>query len=348
MSPPPNKIPQSSEANKAQTPEPVVRRPKEPPNAKAPAASAPEPTPKPAPEPAPEPTPEPTPEPATEATSPSLEEKQRHGPIPAPSEPMQYRAIGLVRGQYAPSDEQFTRGNLIVSDGQAIDAVLLGRVMSLVKNHLDLATEHLWVVYPRTRQLDNNLHMQIVGVWEPENLNKTAQPADETTPEPTVEVSEDAKIEDGYFSIRGEVIFQAQDNEQIVVKIRQTPKSDQEEAKYFKLTLKGVLDKKAVGHFWDFQVKRQAEALVIQQALDIGLIRPQKPSKPRPKKPGAGGGRWPRKPGPGPGAGPGQAKGRFSPRPTTKATPPTTPTTTEKPIPRPVKRQQPGSGEAKK
>ncbi|HAZ49899.1 MAG TPA: hypothetical protein DCZ55_36975 [Cyanobacteria bacterium UBA11371] len=342
MSPPPNKIPPSSGANKAQTPEPVVRRPKEPPTAPTPVASAPEP--------APEPTPEPTPETATEATSPSLEDKQRHGPIPPPSEPMQYRAIGLVRGQYTPSDEQFTRGNLNVSDGQAIDAVLLGRVMSLVKNHLDLATEHLWVVYPRTRQLDNNLHMQIVGVWEPENLNKASQPAEETTPEPTVEVSDDAKIEDGYFSIRGEVIFQAQDNEQIVVKIRQTPKTDKEEAKYFKLTLKGVLDKKAVGHFWDFQVKRQAEALVIQQAEDIGLIRPKKPSSPRPKRPGGGGGRWPRKPGQGQGQGQGQGRGRFSPRPT-KSAPPTTQATQatpEKPIPRPVKRQQPGNGEAKK
>ncbi|HAX78439.1 MAG TPA: hypothetical protein DCY88_22080, partial [Cyanobacteria bacterium UBA11372] len=131
---------------------------------------------------------------------------------------------------------------------------------------------------------------------------------------------------------------------------RQTPKTDKEEAKYFKLTLKGVLEKKAVGHFWDFQVKRQAEALVIQHAEDVGLIRPKKPSSPRPKRPGGGGGgRWPRKPGPGQGQGQGQAK-RFSPRPNAKPTPqqPTTQTTTEKPIPRPVKRQQPGGGEPKK
>jgi hypothetical protein len=218
--------------------------------------------------------------------------------------------------------------------------------MSLVKNHLDLATEHLWVVYPRTRQLDNNLHMQIVGVWEPENLSKASQSEEETTPEPTVDVSDHTKIKDGYFSIRGEVIFQAQESQQIVVKIRQTAKTDQEEAKYFKLTLKGVLDKKAVGHFWDFQVQRQAEALVIQQAEDIGLIRPKKPSTPRPpRQGGSGGGRWPKRPGPGSGPSPG--KGRFSSRPA-KPTTPTTPTTTDKPIPRPVKRQQPGGSEGKK
>ncbi|WP_445241346.1 hypothetical protein [Microcoleus vaginatus] len=96
----------------------------------------------------------------------------RQHPIPPPSEPRQYRAVGLVRGRYTQSEEQFTRGMLIAADGTAIDAVLLGRVMSLVKNHLDLEQEHLWVVYPRTRQEDGNLHAQIMGVWEPETLKK--------------------------------------------------------------------------------------------------------------------------------------------------------------------------------
>lgn len=66
-------------------------------------------------------------------------------PIPPPSEPRQYRAIGLVRGRYQASEEQFTQGTLYTPDGVEIDAVLLGRVMSLVKKHLDLNEEHLWV-----------------------------------------------------------------------------------------------------------------------------------------------------------------------------------------------------------
>ena len=61
----------------------------------------------------------------------------RQQPIPAPSEPMQYRAIGLLRGRYKAEDEQFTRGTLTTTDGTDIQAVLLGRVMSLVRNHLD-------------------------------------------------------------------------------------------------------------------------------------------------------------------------------------------------------------------
>lgn len=107
----------------------------------------------------------------------------RQQPIPPPSEPTQYRAIGLVRGRYAASAEQFTQGTLLAADGAQLDAVLLGRIMSLVKNHLDLEQDHLWVVYPRTGQKDGNLHLQIVGVWEPENLSKPIITNTDTTSE---------------------------------------------------------------------------------------------------------------------------------------------------------------------
>lgn len=98
-------------------------------------------------------------------------------PIPPPSETLQYRAIGLVRGRYVPDVDQFTKGHMITSDGTTINTVLLGRVMSLLKKHVDLNLDHLWVVYPRTRAED--LHMQIVGIWEPETLNKTEDPVAE-------------------------------------------------------------------------------------------------------------------------------------------------------------------------
>ena len=96
---------------------------------------------------------------------------------------MQYRAIGLVRGKYVASDEQFTRGSIFTDDGYEIGAVLLGRVMSLVKKHVNLEEPHLWVVYPRTKEKgDGDLHVQIVGVWEPENLNRMM---DSSEPEAT-------------------------------------------------------------------------------------------------------------------------------------------------------------------
>ncbi|MGA9377662.1 MAG: hypothetical protein WBV73_02575, partial [Phormidium sp.] len=272
-------------------------------------------------------------------------------PIPPPSEPLQYRAIGLVRGKYVPSEEQFTRGNVLAADGRLIDAVLLGRVMSLVKNHLDLASEHLWVVYPRTRQEQGDLHVQIVGVWEPEKLDKerlateAEAEAEATEAEAEAEATvaeaetEATQAEDGYFSIRGEVVFQSQDEQKIIVKIRQAAKKESDKPKFFKLTLNGLLEKKAVGYFWDFQVVREADSLVIRQAEDIASVRQRRPGKPRP-----GGKRFVG------GGGPGGKKPWKKDRPHRPGSPEGTSVPPggasrpiQKPIPRP-KRQQP-SGE---
>jgi hypothetical protein len=210
----------------------------------------------------------------------------RQQPIPPPSEPMQYRAIGLVRGRYqAASTEQFTQGVLVTEDGAEIQAVLLGRIISLVRNHLDLAQEHLWVVYPRTGQKDDKLHLQIVGVWEPEKLSPES-PATQR-PQPQGELASDDEqlapaaptIEDGYFSVRGEVVFQSTSNNQLVVKIKQAPRKESEKPKYFKLKLQGTLKTKAVGQFWDLQIQRQAENLVVQQGESIAVLPKPKPRK---------------------------------------------------------------------
>ncbi|MCU0535245.1 MAG: hypothetical protein MUD14_15260 [Hydrococcus sp. Prado102] len=204
---------------------------------------------------------------------------ERNQPIPPPSHPRQYRAIGLIRGQYQRSEEQMTRGTLITSDGTAIEAVLLGRVISLLKNHLDLEQPHLWVVYPRTRQQDDCLHIQIVGVWEPETLNKEASP----NPEPTSEVNS-TKTESGYFSIRGEVVYYSQDKKTIIVKIRQSPKKEDERPKFFKLKLEGDLPDRPVGHFWDLQAQLEADNLLVREATDLGQLFKKKPFSKKPMK----------------------------------------------------------------
>ncbi len=99
----------------------------------------------------------------------------RQHPISPVTEPTQYRAIGVVRGQYVPADpEQLTRGVIRTADGTEIEAVVLGRLLTLMRRHLDLADPHLWVVYPRTRE-ENHLHLQMVGVWEPSTLAQEGQ-----------------------------------------------------------------------------------------------------------------------------------------------------------------------------
>lgn len=290
-------------------------------------------------------------------------ETARQQPIPPPSEPMQYRAIGLVRGRYAPTSEQFTQGALVTPDNVELDAVLLGRIMSLVKNHLDLEKDHLWVVYPRTRQENDNLHLQIVGVWEPEKLalNRQAQEKSEesaqtdttfessdsenesspTSQEPPGELTPSSEIADGGFSVRGEVVYQSFEAGNLVVKIKQAPRKANDKAKYFKLKLTGKLETKAVGKFWDFQVQREADLLLIEKAELIADL----PKKRRPpiKK---GGGRPPRRgsrPAPG-GAKPfNKRRSGETPRPVKKTgqSSEAPKPTSNRPIPKPIKRQKP-------
>ena len=192
---------------------------------------------------------------------------QRLQPIPPPSEPMQYRAIGLVRGRYIASEDQFTQGTLLTEDETPVSAVLLGRIISLLKNHIDLAQEHLWVVYPRSGQKEDNLHLQIVGVWESEKL--TQQPIQSS--EQVIEVVDD------YFSVRGEVIFQSTAEGHFVVKIKQVSRTPVDKPKYFKLKIFGDLETKAVGQFWDLQVERKAETLVLGKGEVIATLPPTKP-----------------------------------------------------------------------
>jgi hypothetical protein len=219
-----------------------------------------------------------TPSIETPVESPDVASTQspRKQPIPPPSEPRQYRAIGLVRGCYKPIDEQLTRGILLGEDGTEIDAVLLGRTISLIKNHLNLEESHLWVVYPRTRQNDDALHVQITGVWEPELLHRDRLETDqekadtENTPDA---IDDFTPLEDGYFSVRGEAIFYSQEEESIIIKINQIPRKDSERKQYFKLHLKGMLaGGRVLGHFWDIHVLRQGTNLTIREAHDLGEI----------------------------------------------------------------------------
>lgn len=254
----------------------------------------------------------------------------RQQPIPAPSEPMQYRAIGLLRGRYKASEEQFTRGEMTTSDGTTIEAVLLGRVMSLVKNHLDLEQEHLWVVYPRTREKQEDLHVQIVGVWEPENLSKSDEEGEETP-----DYLPSSEVEDNYFSIRGEVIFHTPEEKSVVVKIQQSPRKKDDRAKSFKLKLNGELSGKVVGYFWELNVQREGADLVIKSAKSIGMIPPRKKSKEEIERERSGR----------PGGRPGGGRRPFSPRPggvdrrsSTNPAQSEAPRRSE-PLPKPVKRR---------
>ena len=177
----------------------------------------------------------------------------RAHPIPPVTEPLQYRAIGPVRGIYAPSDpEQLTRGTLTDSNGLALETVVLGRVLTLMRRHLAMDEAHLWVVYPRCRESDH-LHLQIAGVWEPSTLSPDQADADDSLPEG-----------DDYFSIRGELIFTKPETGEIVVKVRQQPRADGSRPLPFKLQVKGELPLEHLRHFVSLDLRRQGQELHLE------------------------------------------------------------------------------------
>jgi len=238
-------------------------------------------------------------------------------PIAPPSEPMQYRAIGLVRGTYTPTEDQFNRGMLITDDGTEVDSVLLGRVTSLVKKHIDLEASHLWVVYPRTRQAESenedepdeasaDLHLQIVGVWEPETLGMPGEnpheqepEADDTEaavetpsePDSDAAIADESQPLDNYFSIRGEVLKYDEDTHQILVKILQGARQPDKMPKAFRLHLTGEISGKTVGYFWEFDVERQGKQLTVTDGKSIKIVPPKKTKHKR--KPFGGKGKRP-------------------------------------------------------
>lgn len=187
-------------------------------------------------------------------------------PIPEATEPFQYRAIGVVLGQYVPADDNFAKGHILTADGSEVDAVLLGKIISIVKKRLQSDRPYLWVVYPRTNDKSGKLHVQISGVWAPVELGKA-------------ETDLDPNVSDGYFSVRGEVSSQSTEDNSVIVKIRRIEQKsgknkDKATKEYtkFKVRLTGLLPTDAVGQFWSINVQRQGDALTIVDGEFIGVV----------------------------------------------------------------------------
>jgi hypothetical protein len=193
----------------------------------------------------------------------------RPHPIPPVTEPLQYRAIGVVRGTYVPADaSQITRGVIRTEDGEEIEAVVLGRLLTLMRRHIDLALPHLWVAYPRCRE-QGGLHLQMVGIWEPSTLATAAEPAAEPDADPQAEapVAQGDGLPEGddYFSVRGELIYTKPETGELVVKIRQLPRGDGQRPAPFKLQLRGELPLEHLRHFVALDLRRQGQMLQLER-----------------------------------------------------------------------------------
>lgn len=200
----------------------------------------------------------------------------RHHPISPVTEPLQYRAIGVVRGHYRPNDpDQLTRGTIVCEDGSEVEAVVLGRLLTLLRRHVDLEQPHLWVVYPRYRN-DTVLHLQLVGVWEPSTLASAEANVDGdagATDEASSNASADALPEgDNYFSIRGDLIYTRPDQGELAVKIRPIAKADGSRALAFKLQVKGEVPVDALRHFVSLDVHREGQDLHLDRYEVIAAL----------------------------------------------------------------------------
>ncbi len=196
----------------------------------------------------------------------------REHPIPQVTESLQYRAIGLVRAIYRPDDpDKFTRGYLVDSEEVLVEAVVLGRVMTLMRKHLEMDKPHLWVVYPRSRKTDC-LHLQIAGIWEPSTLNKKVSEGVDLPAPGNISTAEKDQIPEGdnYFSIRGELIFTKPETNELVVKVRQQPRPDGGRPLPFKIKLKGNLPFEHLRQFVCLDVRRIGQELLMEQFKVIG------------------------------------------------------------------------------
>ena len=179
-------------------------------------------------------------------------------PIPKVTDKFQFRAIGIIYAQFTPNDaEQLNRGFLIDSKGEKIETVVLGKTLSLLKKFIDLKKSYYWIVYPKNKNTQN-LHLQVVGIWDPYQLNDFPNDSSKIN---SSKLLEGLNLTDNYFSVRGELVFVNAKKKEIVIKICSASKSKNLKNKNFKLVIKGELSLELLNSFVSLDVHRDGNAL---------------------------------------------------------------------------------------
>jgi hypothetical protein len=103
----------------------------------------------------------------------------------------------------------------------------------------------------------------------------TQSAADDAAP-PTDDLPEG----DGYFSVRGELIYTRPEDGDLVVKIRQQPRADGSRPTPFKLQLRGEIAPEHLRHFVSLDLRRHGQQLQLEQHEVIAPV-PQRGGKGR-------------------------------------------------------------------
>jgi len=188
-------------------------------------------------------------------------------PIPQVTDPLQYRAIGIVNGKFTPHDlEQLNKGLITDNEGEKIETVVLGKALSLFKKHIDFNKNYYWVVYPKNKNTQN-LHLQVAGIWDPIQLNDLPKNSSKIN---FSKLLEELDLKDNYFSIRGELVFVNKSKKEIVIKICSTSKLKNLKNKNFKLSIKGELSLELLNNFLSLDVNRDGNSLKLLNYEVIG------------------------------------------------------------------------------
>ncbi len=178
-------------------------------------------------------------------------------PIPKVSNKNQFRAIGIVFGMYKPlAPDLLHKGTIKDSQGFIIDAVVLGKTLSLLKKFINFEKNYYWIVYPRNKN-SNNLHLQVAGIWDPNNFDDNNQ----KNIEKTHEILHSLDLKENFFSIRGKLIFINISQKELIIKIFSSKSSKYSKNKSFKLLLKGIIPMKFINSFVSIEATRKENTL---------------------------------------------------------------------------------------
>ena len=194
-------------------------------------------------------------------------------PIQEVTNKLQYRAIGIVKGIYKPNNiDQLNRGTLSDKEGKILEAVILGKAISLIKKYINLEKNHFWIVYPRNKNI-NNLHLQVAGIWDPYKLNQVDNKNSEKDPN---ELLEELNLNNNYFSIRGELVYVNTQKKEIVIKICSSPPSKRSKYSTFKIIIEGEISLQFLNNFVSLDVIRDGSKLRMVKYEIIEKINSEK------------------------------------------------------------------------
>jgi len=102
------------------------------------------------------------------------------------------------------------------------------------------------------------LHLQVVGIWDPYQLNDFPNDSSKTN---FSKLLEELDLKDNYFSVRGELVFVNTKKKEIVIKVCAGISSKNLKNKNFKLVIKGELSLELLHSIVSLDINRDGNSL---------------------------------------------------------------------------------------